>query len=136
MTENYPFQKYIDEQKQLDTDESRHLIKPIIHIVDKDFIGEEHLYCDKEQLCPLGKYRRPKIVLEAEQRGFKTFTEMVEADKKAEEDGKKKEVSDLREFTTQQNEVIRQLIEKQDVLENTIKGQNSLLEEIIKRLKK
>jgi hypothetical protein len=132
----YKFQKYIDEQKHLDTDETRHLMKPIIHVVAQDFKGEEHRYCDKEQLCPLGKYRRPKILIEAERRGFKSGLEMFEADKKAEEDCKKKEVSDLRDFTTQQNEVIRQLIEKQDVLENTIKGQNSLLEEIIKRLKK
>jgi hypothetical protein len=132
----YPFQKYIDEQKHLDTDEHRHLIKPIIHIMDKDFKGHEHKFCDNEQLCPLGKFRRPKHIIEAERRGFKSGLEMFEADKKAEEDGKKKEISDLREFTTQQNDVIRKLIEKQDVLENTIKGQNSLLEEIIKRLKK
>ena len=61
--ENYPFQKYIDEQKHLDTDEHRHLIKPIIHIINEDFKGEEHLYCDKSQLCPLGKYRKPKIII-------------------------------------------------------------------------
>ena len=52
------------------------------------------------------------------------------------EDSKQKEIDNLKDFTTQQNDVIRKLIEKQDVLENTIKGQNSLLEEIIKRLKK
>jgi hypothetical protein len=55
---------------------------------------------------------------------------------KKQNDAQQKEIENLRDFTTQQNDVIRQLIEKQDVLENTIKGQNSLLEEIIKRLKK
>lgn len=87
----YPFQKFIDEQKHLDTEESRHLIKPIIHVINEDFKGQEHLYCDKSQLCPLGKYRKPKIVLEAEQKGFKSFTEMLEFQKKAEEENKKKE---------------------------------------------
>ncbi len=132
----YAFQKYIDEQKHLDTDEQRHLIKPIIHIVDKDFKGEEHKYCDKSQLCPLGKYRRPKIILEAEKRGFNTISEMVEADKKAEEDAKQKEVSDLRDFTQKQNDVIKQLIDKQDNLEDIIKKQNDLLLQITDRLKK
>ena len=136
MTENYPFQKFIDEQKHLDIDELRHTIKPIIHVVAQDFKGEEHRYCDKEQLCPLGKYRHPKILIEAERRGFKSGLEMFEADKKAEEDSKKKEVSDLRDFTAKQNDVIQQLITKQDTLESTIKDQNTLLQEIIKRLKK
>ena len=49
---------------------------------------------------------------------------MVEADKKAEEDAKAKQVSDLRDFTHKQNLVIQKLIEKQDTLENTIKQQN------------
>lgn len=118
----YPFQKYIDEQKHLDTDEHRHLIKPIIHVINEDFKGEEHLYCDKIQLCPLGKYRRPKKQIEAEQRGFKTVSDMVEADKKAEEEAKSKQISDL--------------ITKQSTLEQIIKDQNTLLQEIIKRLKK
>ena len=137
--EPYPFQKFIDEQKHLDTDETRHLIKPIIHIINEDFKGEEHKYCDKIQLDSNGKYRKPKLVLEAEQNGFKTFTEMIEFKKKLDEDAKRNviaEVSDLREFAVKQNDVIKKLIEKQDTLENTIKGQNALLEEIIKRLKK
>lgn len=138
----YPFRKYIDEQKHLDTEESRHLIKPIIHVINEDFKGQEHLYCDKSQLCPLGKYRKPKIIVEAEQKGFKTFTEMLEfnkkleeENKKVEEDAKKKEVSDLREFTTKQNDIIKKLITKQDNLEKTIIDQNNLLQEIINRLK-
>ena len=98
MTENYPFQKFIDEKKDLDTDELRHLIKPTIHVVAQDFKGEEHLYCDKEQLCPLGKYRRPKILIEAERRGFKSGLEMFEADKKAEEDKKQNEIDELKEM--------------------------------------
>lgn len=88
---DYAFKKFIDECKHLDCDEHRHEIKPIIHVINKDFKGQEHLFCDKEQLCPQGKYRRPKKIMEAEQRGFKSFTEMVEADKKAEEENKKKE---------------------------------------------
>jgi hypothetical protein len=134
--EDYPFRKYIDERKHRDTDEERHLIKPIIHIIDQDFKGKEHIFCDKSQRDVNGKFRRPKVMIEAERRGFASAREMIEADKKAEEDNKKKEVSDLREFTTQQNDVIRKLIEKQDVLQNTIISQNSVLEEIIKRLKK
>lgn len=95
---SYAFQKFIDEQKDLDTDELRHTIKQIHHVIAQDFKGEEHLYCDKSQLCPLGKYRRPKKMMEAEQRGFATVQEMVEADKKAEEDAKQKQIDDLQEM--------------------------------------
>jgi hypothetical protein len=95
---DYPFQKYIDEQKHLDSDESRHLIKPVVHVIAQDFKGEEHLYCDKEQLCPLGKYRRPKKLVEAESKGFANVLEMEMADKKAEEDKKQKEIDELKEM--------------------------------------
>lgn len=132
----YPFKKYIDEQKHLDTDEHRHLIKPIIHIIDQDFKGQEHLFCDKEQRNAEGKFRRPKKLIEAEQRGFKSVYDMVDADKKAEDDRKIKEVSDLRDFTQKQNDVIKQLIDKQDSLEEIIKKQNDLLLQITDRLKK
>jgi len=88
----YPFQKWIDEQKHLDTDEFRHLIKPVIHHIPTDFAGMEHLYCDPSQLDANGKFIRPKLVIEAEQRGFATFTEMIEADKKAQEDEKQQQI--------------------------------------------
>ena len=97
---DYPFKKFIDEQKHLDTDELRHTINPICHVIDKDFKGEEHKFCDKEQLCPLGKYRRPKRLIEAERRGFTSVMEMMEADKKAEEDKKQKEIDELKEMVT------------------------------------
>jgi hypothetical protein len=132
----YEFQKYVDEQKHLDTDETRHLMKPIVHVIVQDFKGEEHKYCDKEQRNAEGKFRRPKKLIESEQRGFKSVSDMVEADKKAEEDNKKKEMSDLRQFTQKQNDVIQKLIEKQDTLENTIKQQNELLQQMVERLKK
>jgi hypothetical protein len=93
---DYPFQKFIDEQKELDTDELRHTIKAVIHVIDRDFKGEEHLYCHKDQLCPLGKYRRPKHIIEAEQRGFSSGLEMAEVDKKAKENAKDKEIDDLK----------------------------------------
>jgi 2-methylcitrate dehydratase PrpD len=92
----YAFQKYIDEQKHLDTDELRHLMKPICHIVVQDFKGEEHKYCDKEQLCPLGKFRRPKKMMEAESKGFATVADMMEAENKAKEDAKQKEIDELK----------------------------------------
>lgn len=47
-----------------------------------------------------------------------------------------KQIQDLREFTTKQNDVIKQLIEKQDSLEEIIKKQNELLTQITDRLKK
>lgn len=106
-TTPYAFQKYIDEQKHLDTDESRHLIKPVIHIIDKDFKGEEHRFCDKEQLTADGKFRRPKLLVEAESKGFTSTYDMMMADKKAEEDKKQQEIDDLKE-------VIRQLIIRVD----------------------
>lgn len=94
----YAFQKYIDEQKHLDTDELRHTMKSICHVVVQDLKGEEHKYCDKEQLCPLGKFRRPKKMIEAEGKGFATVADMMEADAKAKEDAKQKEIDDLKEM--------------------------------------
>ena len=88
---DYPFKKFIDEQKHLDTDELRSLIKPINHKIDECFKCEEHKFCDKEQLCPLGKFRRPKKLIEAEARGFTSVKEMLDTDAKAEEENKKKE---------------------------------------------
>jgi len=132
---DYPFKKFIDEQKHLDTDELRLKIQSVQHHIETHFKGEEHKYCDKEQLDGSGKWRRPKIMIESERRGFKTVIDMVEFDKKAVEDTKAKEVTDLREFTTKQNDIIKQLITKQDTLEQTIKDQNNLLQEIINRLK-
>lgn len=93
---DYPFKKFHDEQKHLDTDESRHLIKPVVHIIDQDLKGQEHQFCDKEQLCPLGKFRRPKILVESERRGFASVMEMEMANKKAEEDKKVQEVDELK----------------------------------------
>lgn len=93
--EDYTFKKFIDECKHLDCDEHRHKIKPIIHIIDKDFKGEEHLFCDKSQLCPEGKFRRPKKLMEAERRGFKSVAEMDMADKKVIEDKERKDKETL-----------------------------------------
>lgn len=110
MTETYAFQKFIDDQKHLDTDELRHTIKPVIHVIDKDFKGEEHLFCDKEQRCPLGKFRRPKILVEAEQRGFTSAVEMIEADKKAEEDAKKNKAEQQQKEIDELKDLVRQLL--------------------------
>ena len=95
---DYPFKKFIDEQNHLDTDELRHTIQSKHHHLGTHFKDEEHKYCDKEQLCPLGKYRRPKIIIESERRGFKTALEMFEADKKALEDKKQNEIDELKEM--------------------------------------
>ena len=83
---DYPFKKFIDEQKHLDTDELRHTIKTVHHHIETDFKGQEHLFCDKSQLDAEGKFRRPKILVESERRGFASVLEMYEADKKAKED--------------------------------------------------
>ena len=83
---DYPFKKIIDEQAHLDTDELRHTIKSVHHVIDQHFKGEEHLYCDKSQLSAEGKFRRPKILIESERRGFTSVLEMYVAVKKAKED--------------------------------------------------
>ena len=108
----YPFQKYIDEQKHLDTDELRHLIQPIIHVINQDFKGQEHLYCDKSQLCPLGKFRRPKKMMEAEARGFVSAVDMIEADKKEEEDEKKKKTEQQQQEIDELREMVKALMAK------------------------
>jgi hypothetical protein len=140
--ESYPFQKFYDEQKHLDTDELRHTIKPVIHVIDKDFKGEEHLFCDKEQRCPLGKFRRPKILVEAEKRGFVSTLEMAEADKKAEEEKKHiaghtagqalgalgKEMEDLRQYKTLSEE-------RFEKMGRLIADQNKMMEFLMAKLK-
>ena len=83
---DYPFKKIIDEQAHLDTDELRHTIKTVSHHIETDFKGQEHLFCDKNQLDVNGNWRRPKIMIQAEQRGFKNPIDMMDADKKAKED--------------------------------------------------
>ena len=92
---DYPFKKLIDEQAHLDTDELRHTIKTVSHHIETDSKGQENLFCDKSQLDADGKFRRPKIMTQAESRGFKTPMEMVEADKKAETADLTKQVADL-----------------------------------------
>jgi len=109
---DYPFKKYIDECKHLDCDEHRHEIKSVVHVIDKDFKGEEHIYCDKSQRNAEGKFRRPKKLIEAEQRGFKSVAEMVEADKKAEEDAKQQETVDLRRQLADLTALVQQLLKK------------------------
>lgn len=139
---DYPFKKFIDEQKHLDTDELRHTMKPIAHIIDKDFKGQEHLFCDKEQRCPLGKFRRPKKIVEAEKRGFTSVMEMYEADqsrasltKKEEEDKKHiagqalgKEIDDLRQYKTLSEE-------RFEKMGRLIADQNKLMEFLMSKLK-
>ena len=91
---DYPFKKWIDECKNLDCDEHRHKIDTIkVHIAD--MVGEEHLYCDKSQLCPEGKFRRPKKLMEAERKGFKSVMEMDMADKKVVEEKERKDKQTL-----------------------------------------
>jgi len=84
----YPFQRFIDQYNHLDTDELRYLIPTITHVIDQDFKGEEHLYCDDSQRNADGSFRIPKEIMEARSRGFATVKEMWDADKKAEDDTK------------------------------------------------
>ena len=116
---DYPFKKFIDDQKHLDNDENRHKIQTVKHKIDEHFNDEAHKYCDKEQLDANGKFRRPKKLTEAEGRGFKSVMEMMEADKKAEEakklkevENQKTEIEQLKEYIKQQNEVLKQIIDK------------------------
>jgi len=105
---DYPFKKWIDECKHLDTDEERPTIQTIkVHIAD--MVGEEHLYCDKSQLCPEGKFRRPKKLMEAERKGFISVMEMDMADKKAEEDKKLQESADLKKQIADLTALVQQL---------------------------
>lgn len=130
---DYPFKKFIDEQKHLDTDELRHTIKMVHHVIDQDLKGEEHLYCDKSQLSAEGKFRRPKILVEAERRGFTSVLEMYEADKKAEEDNKVKEQENLK----QENELLKkQLVDLQKTTEDRFNTIAVLLQELQKNNKK
>ena len=113
---DYPFKKFIDEQKNLDTDELRLTMKPIHHKIDECFKGEEHLYCDKEQLSAEGKFRRPKKLIEAERRGFISASEMDTADKKLAEEKERKDKEEKEEKERKDKEELTQrsiILEKQ-----------------------
>jgi len=110
---DYPFKPFHDEYKHLDTDESRHLIQSIHHTIDKDFKGQEHKFCDKSQLCPLGKYRRPKRLVEAESRGFTSVAEMDSANKRAEEEMKQKLADQQQKQIDELKALVNQLIFQQ-----------------------
>ena len=90
--------RHRDKIKDLDNDENRHLIKPIITVIAEDCKGCEHKFCDPDQLDEHGCYRRPKLVKEAECCGFANPMEMLVARKKEEEDKKQKEVDELRQM--------------------------------------
>ena len=109
---DYPFKRFIDEHKHLDCDEKRHLIKPIIHIIDKDCKGQEHLFCDKSQRDAEGKFRRPKKLIEAERRGFKSVMEMIEADKKKEQEKTPVETHDLKRQVTELKAIVETLLNR------------------------
>ena len=88
---DYPFRKWIEEQKHLDTDELRHTMKSFK--VNIGSLPDPEKYCAPEQLDAEGRYRRPKKLIEAERRGFKSVVEMDAADKKAEEEKKAEEAA-------------------------------------------
>jgi hypothetical protein len=108
---DYPYKKWIDECKHLDCDEHRHKMKTIAIRVE-DQVGKEHLFCDKSQLDAEGKFRRPKKLIEAERRGFKSVMEMDNADKKAEEDKKLQEADDLKKQVADLTALVQTLLKK------------------------
>ena len=132
---DYPFKKWIDEQKHLDCDEHRHTIKPIrVHI--SDMVGEEHLYCDKSQLCPEGKYRRPKKLMEAERKGFKSIMEMDTTEKKTEEEKKVKEQEDMKKRSQIMEEHARSLEDQLTQSMKALEDYKNLTEERFNKLAK
>ena len=101
MSEPYPFQKYIEEQKHLDTDDLRHQIRPVIHIITQDCVGKEHLYCDKSQRDEKGQFTQPPLEAEMKRRKFSTISEMLNADKKAQEDQTQQQIDSLTQQLSQ-----------------------------------
>lgn len=101
-----------DEMDALDTDEKRHLIRPMIRLITEHHKGEEHQFCDPEQLDAQGKFRRPKLILEAERRGFKTVMEMDEADKKAKEDAQSRASLERDKELAELKALVQQLLAK------------------------
>jgi len=90
----YPFKKLMDAQAHLDTDELRHTIKPVFSHIPTDFSGQEHLYCDPDQLDANGAYRTPKVIQQAKARGFSDPIAMNAADLKTAQDAKDATIAD------------------------------------------
>ena len=90
----YPFKAQNDRQAHLDTDELRHTIKPVFSHIPTDFAGQEHLYCDPDQLDVNGAYRTPKAFQQAKARGFSDPIAMNAADLKTAQDAKDAIIAD------------------------------------------
>jgi len=105
------FKQWAEEDKELDNDENRHKIKHRILKVE-DYKGREHLVCIPSQLDAEGKYRRPKKLIEAERRGFKSVMEMIEADKKKEQEKTTVETNDLKRQVTELKAIVDTLLNK------------------------
>jgi len=90
----YPFKAQNDRQAHLDTDELRRTIKPVFSHIPTDFAGQEHLYCDPDQLDSTGAYRTPKVMQQAKARGFSDPIAMYAADQKAAQDAKDATIAD------------------------------------------
>jgi len=72
----------------------RHTIKPVFSHIPTDFAGQEHLYCDPDQLDANGAYRTPKVMQQAKARGFSDPIAMNAADQKAAQDAKDATITD------------------------------------------
>jgi hypothetical protein len=108
---DYPFRHHIEANKHLDTDEKRHEIKCIVETIEEHYKGREHLVCDKGQLRD-GKFRRPKILVEAEQAGRASVMEHYEAKMKKMEEEKGKQTSDLQKQVADLTALVQQLLKK------------------------
>lgn len=100
---DYPFRHHIKDNKE------GH--KCITETIDEHYKGREHLFCDKEQLRE-GKFRLPKKLQEARDRGFKSVLEMNDANKKAEEEKKASETDDLKKQLADLTALVQQLLKK------------------------
>jgi len=90
----YPFKAQNDAQAHLDTDKLRHTIKPVFSHIPTDFAGQEHHYCDPDQLDANGAYRTPKAFQQAKARGFSDPIAMNVADLKTAQDAKDATIAD------------------------------------------
>lgn len=109
---DYPFRHHIEKHKHLDNDKDRHKIIAISETIDQSYKDKEHLVCDLEQLDKDGKYRIPKKLQEAKQKGFQSSMEMYEKEKENIEQAKLQEMSDLKQQVKDLTELVKLLTKK------------------------
>jgi hypothetical protein len=102
----YAFRHHIEANKHLNNENDYHQIKPIIEYIDRDYKGQEHRFCDKEQLDAQGSFRIPKALKAAREAGHENVMEHYEAIQRKKKDDDNKASDDFKNQIDKMNQTL------------------------------